>query len=118
MGNKKILVVDDESDMRIFVSTVVETMGFTPTAAEDGTEALEKARADRPALVILDVMMPKIEDGIRTYQQFRKDEGLCRIPIIMLSVQVIFGLNFASRSALFVSAQYLCCGVWFIVSNN
>ena len=85
MGNKNILVVDDESDMRIFVSTVVETMGFTPAAAKDGTEALEKARADRPALVILDVMMPKIEDGIRTYQQFRKDEGLCRIPIIMLS---------------------------------
>ena len=85
MGNKKILVVDDESDMRIFVSTVVETMGFTPAAAKDGTEALEKARADRPALVILDVMMPKIEDGIRTYQQFKKDEGLGRIPIIMLS---------------------------------
>ena len=85
MGNKKILVVDDESDMRIFVSTVVETMGFEPIVAEDGAVALEKARSLLPALVILDVMMPKIEDGIRTYQQFRKDEGLGRIPIIMLS---------------------------------
>lgn len=85
MGNKKILVVDDESDMRIFVSTVVETLGFEPIVAEDGAEALEKARSLLPALVILDVMMPKIEDGIRTYQQFRKDEGLSRIPIIMLS---------------------------------
>ena len=85
MGNKKILVVDDESDMRIFVSTVVETMGLEPIVAEDGAAALEKARSLLPALVILDVMMPKIEDGIRTYQQFKKDEGLGRIPIIMLS---------------------------------
>jgi CheY-like chemotaxis protein len=85
MGNKKILVVDDESDMRIFVATVVETMGLEPIVAEDGVAALEKARSLLPALVILDVMMPKIEDGIRTYQQFKKDEGLGRIPIIMLS---------------------------------
>jgi len=85
MGNKKILVVDDESDMRIFVSTVVETMGFEPFAAKDGAEALDKAGSCLPDLVILDIMMPKIEDGIQTYQQFRMDEQFCRIPIIMLS---------------------------------
>jgi two-component system phosphate regulon response regulator PhoB len=85
MENRKILVVDDESDMRIYLSTVVETMGFEPTVAANGAEALEKARAILPALVILDVMMPKIEDGLRTYQQLREDEGLGRTPIIMLS---------------------------------
>ncbi len=85
MDDKNILVVDDESDMRIFVSTVIETLGFTPDTAKDGTEALEKAREHQPDLVILDVMMPKIEDGIQTYQQFREDERLSRIPIIMLS---------------------------------
>ena len=85
MGNKKILVVDDESDMRIFVSTVVETMGFEPLAAKDGAEALDMAGSCLPDLVILDIMMPKIEDGIQTYQQFRMDERFCRIPIIMLS---------------------------------
>jgi two-component system phosphate regulon response regulator PhoB len=85
MENRKILVVDDESDMRIYLSTVVETMGFEPTVAANGAEALEKARAIPPALVILDVMMPKIEDGLRTYQQFREDEGLGHTPIIMLS---------------------------------
>ncbi len=85
MENKKILVVDDEPDMRIFVSTVVETSGFESVTAEDGTEALEKAGSDSPALIILDVMMPKIEDGIRTYQQFRTDKKLMHIPIIMLS---------------------------------
>jgi len=85
MDNQKILVVDDEPDMRIFVSTVVETMGFVPITAENGTKALEKARSAVPVLVILDVMMPKIEDGIWAYQQFRTDEQLLHIPIIMLS---------------------------------
>ena len=85
MEKMKILVVDDEADMRIFVSTVVETRGFTPVTAEDGREALARARSNPPALVILDVMMPKIDDGIRTYQQFRTDESLNHIPIIMLS---------------------------------
>ncbi len=85
MGKKKILVVDDESDMRIFVSTVVETLGFEPIAAENGVEALQMAGSDPPALVILDVMMPKIDDGIQTYQQFKSDQKLSRVPIIMLS---------------------------------
>ena len=85
MDNQKILVVDDEPDMRIFVSTVVETMGFVPITAENGTKALKKARSAVPVLVILDVMMPKIEDGIWAYQQFKTDEQLLHIPIIMLS---------------------------------
>jgi len=85
MGNAKILVVDDEQDMRIFVSTVVETLGFEPKAAKDGVEALEEARLNPPALVILDVMMPKIDDGIQTYRRFRTDPDLVHIPIIMLS---------------------------------
>ena len=83
--NIKILVVDDEADMRIFISTVVETRGFKPMTAADGQEALARARSEAPALVILDVMMPKIDDGIRTYQHFRTDETLNHIPIIMLS---------------------------------
>jgi CheY-like chemotaxis protein len=85
MGNAKILVVDDEQDMRIFVSTVVETLGFEPIVAKNGMDALEKARLNPPALMILDVMMPKIDDGIQTYQQFRTDPKLSHIPIIMLS---------------------------------
>ncbi|MDJ0817582.1 MAG: response regulator [Desulfobacterales bacterium] len=83
--NRKILVVDDEADMRIFVSTVVETRGFEPVIAENGDQALKMAQLDPPALVILDVMMPKIDDGIRTYQHFRTNETLKQIPIIMLS---------------------------------
>ena len=85
MDLKKILVVDDEADMRIFVSTVIETSGGLPVTAADGTQALALARSEPPALVILDIMMPGIDDGIRTYQQFKSDEKLNRIPVIMLS---------------------------------
>ena len=85
MANRNILVVDDERDMRIFVSTVVETSGFEATVANDGAEALQKAVASPPALVILDVMMPQIVDGIETYRQFRTHPDLDRIPIIILS---------------------------------
>jgi len=85
MGIKKVLIVDDEADMRVFVSTVVETMGLDPIPAKDGVEALKKARTVRPDLIVLDVMMPKIEDGIRTYRQFKTENNLTDIPIIMLS---------------------------------
>ena len=85
MGSNKILVVDDEQDMRIFVSTVIETLGFEPVTAANGPEALEKAGVDPPSMVILDVMMPGIDDGIQTYRQFKSDPALCHIPIIMLS---------------------------------
>lgn len=85
MGKEKILVVDDERDMRIFVTTVVETSGFEASVACDGTEAIQKASTNRPALVILDVMMPEIDDGLQTYRHFRSDPALAPIPIIILS---------------------------------
>ena len=85
MGAKDILVVDDEQDMRIFVSTVVETLGWTPVAAASGTEALDHAQSNPPALIILDVMMPQIDDGLQTYQRLKSDEALAAIPVIMLS---------------------------------
>jgi two-component system phosphate regulon response regulator PhoB len=85
MENKKILVVDDERDMRTFISTVVETLGYEALTAENGAEALHTADCSPPALIILDVMMPKIDDGIQTYRQFRTDRRLSHIPIIMLT---------------------------------
>lgn len=82
---KKILVVDDEPDMRIFISTVLETSGYEPLTASNGEDALKSVHFTMPDLIILDVMMPKIEDGIRTFYQFRTDPKLKHIPIIMLS---------------------------------
>jgi len=81
---KKVLVVDDELDMRIFLTTLLETSGYKPLAAEDGVQGLEIARQKKPALIILDIMMPK-ESGISLYRELKKDPALRDIPVIMLS---------------------------------
>jgi CheY-like chemotaxis protein len=84
-SKKKILIVDDEEDMRIFISTVAETSGYEALVAENGEDGLKTARSDHPDLVILDVMMPKTEDGIQTFFRFKTDADLTHIPIIILS---------------------------------
>jgi two-component system phosphate regulon response regulator PhoB len=84
MAKKRVLVVDDELDMRTFVATLLETSGFKPLVAEDGIQGLEIARRDKPSLIILDIMMPK-ESGITMYRSLKSDPALKGIPVIMLS---------------------------------
>lgn len=84
MERKKILIVEDELDMRIFISTLMEVNGFEPVATRDGKEGIQKARGLAPDLIILDVMMPN-EGGVEMYRQLKADNGLKDIPVIMLS---------------------------------
>lgn len=81
---KKVLVVDDELDMRTFITTLLETSGFKPIAATDGVEGLAAARSRKPAVIILDVMMPNLS-GISMYRDLKNDPELKDIPVIMLS---------------------------------
>ncbi|MEN6437894.1 MAG: response regulator [Syntrophobacter sp.] len=82
--SKKILVVDDEQDIRVFMTTLLETSGFKPIAAKDGQEGLAMARDQKPSLIIMDIMMPK-ESGIFMYREVRKDPELKDVPVIMVS---------------------------------
>lgn len=84
MEKKTVLVVDDEMDMRIFLSTLLETSGYRPVVTRDGREGIAKARDMMPDLIILDVMMPG-EGGVVMYRQLRTDQALKSIPVIMLS---------------------------------
>ncbi len=81
---KKILIVDDELDVRAFVSTLLETSGFKPITAVDGKEGMAVARNKKPSVVILDVMMPN-ESGIGMYRELKSDPELKDIPVVMLS---------------------------------
>jgi len=81
---QKVLVVDDELHMRNFMTTLLETSGFEPLAAEDGVKGLELAQTQKPILVIMDVMMPR-ESGIEMYCKFRDDPELKDIPVIVVS---------------------------------
>jgi CheY-like chemotaxis protein len=81
---KTVLIVDDELDMRIFISTLLKTSGYRSIMTRDGREGLVKARENTPDLIILDVMMPG-EGGIKMYRQLKTDQSLKNIPVIMLS---------------------------------
>lgn len=80
----KVLIVDDDADVRVFVSTVVEENNHTSIVAKNGEEALAKIKEEKPDLVILDVLMPK-RSGIKLYRELKTDDSHKKIPIIMLS---------------------------------
>jgi DNA-binding response OmpR family regulator len=84
VGKKKILFVDDELDMRIFLSTVLRTEGYEAVAARNAMEGLQKARDIGPDLVIMDVMMPQA-GGVTLFQEVKKDPRLKHVPVIMLT---------------------------------
>jgi CheY-like chemotaxis protein len=84
MRKKTVLIVEDELDMRIFISTLLETSGYQPLMTRDGNEGLKRAKDIFPDLIILDVMMPG-EGGVQMYRQLKTDDSLCNIPVIMLS---------------------------------
>jgi CheY-like chemotaxis protein len=84
MDKPKVLIVDDEIEMRIFLSALFETNGYLPETSRDGRTGLEKARETVPDLIILDVMMPG-EGGVAMYQELKTDERLRAIPVMVLS---------------------------------
>ena len=84
MEKRKVLIVDDEMDMRIFLKTLLETSGYQAFVTRDGSEGLQKAREISPDLIILDVMMPG-EGGPQTYRRLKADKQFADIPVIMLS---------------------------------
>jgi len=81
---KNILIADDDIDVVTFVSTVLEKSGYKVIGAKDGEEALEKIKANRPDLIILDILMPK-QSGIKLYRELKTDQSLKDIPVVILS---------------------------------
>lgn len=81
---KKVLNVEDDADIRTFVTTVLEENGYIPIMAIDGAEGMEKIREERPDLIILDILMPR-ESGIKMYHELKHDPSLKDIPVVMLS---------------------------------
>jgi DNA-binding response OmpR family regulator len=82
----KVLIVDDELYILESVSYVVRRSGFEPLTAEDGETGLALAVAEKPALIILDVMLPKMT-GLQVCSRIRENPATKDIPIIMLSAR-------------------------------
>jgi len=83
-GKKKILVVDDEQDVLLYLSTLFEDNGFETVTAENGIEALKVAEAELPDLITLDITMPE-QSGIKTYRCLKNDIRLQHIPVIIIT---------------------------------
>lgn len=83
----KVLVVDDEPDVVSLLEVLLTSYNYSVITASDGQQALEKARAERPDLLILDVMLPKL-DGYKVARMLKFDENFSKIPIIMLTAKV------------------------------
>jgi twitching motility two-component system response regulator PilH len=79
-----ILVVDDVQTDRELIGKVVSSTGHHPEYAADGDEALVKARALKPALILLDVVMPK-QDGFATCRSLKKDPLTSEIPVVFVT---------------------------------
>jgi CheY-like chemotaxis protein len=83
---EKILIVDDEPDIVKLLSDFLTGLGYQVVAAYNGREGLEKARQDRPDLILLDYVMPEM-DGYAFLDELRHDPQLLTIPTIMITVR-------------------------------
>jgi DNA-binding response OmpR family regulator len=82
----KVLVIDDEAPIRLLCRVNLEAEGMDVIEAADGPAGLEKARAERPDVVLLDVMMPGL-DGWRVAEELLDDPSTAAIPIVFLTAR-------------------------------
>lgn len=83
---KKILVIEDEPEMRRNLVAILRLEGFHPVAAEQGRRGVELARAERPDLVVCDVMMPEL-DGYGVLRALHDEPGTMNVPFIFLTAK-------------------------------
>ena len=100
MENAKILIVDDDLDLTKALKVTLESENYSVVTASDRTEGMEKIKAERPDLVILDVMMATWEDGFEMARELKKDSQFIKnIPILMLTgVKGKTGIDFKSTA--------------------
>jgi len=99
-AKKKILVVEDEPDIRELIRYNLEQAGFRVVEAEDGETALHKVRSEQPALVVLDLMLPE-SDGLEICRILRGERETAALPIVMLTAKAaevdrVLGLEFGA----------------------
>lgn len=98
----KILIVDDDPDFVEATRIVLEKAGHTTLSAASGNECYQKMKSEKPDLVILDVIMDTVLDGLTITQRIHEDEEINQIPIIM--VTSIANTDYA---ALFPTDEYI-----------
>jgi CheY-like chemotaxis protein len=80
----RILIIEDERDVRIYLANLLKANGYKALTAGNVEQGLALARSGRPALIVLDAMLPG-DDAQRIYTELRCETGLCCIPVVLLS---------------------------------
>ena len=86
MAGTSVLIVDDDPVVRRMLQLSFESEGFNVVTAADGIEGLEAMRNDKPGVVVLDIMMPKL-DGMKVMDELNGDDNLRGLPVILLSAK-------------------------------
>src|SRR5881396_8783 len=99
-SGKKLLIVEDESDVADLLTLNLRKAGFRISTAADGASGLQKAREDRPDFIVLDLMLPKMS-GLEVCKILKNDTATSHIPILMLTAKAeeidrIVGLEFGA----------------------
>ncbi len=99
MEQAKIVIVDDDQDIRDTLQHILEGRQYTVITASNKEDGLEKIRAEKPDLAMLDVMMETWQDGFEMARTLKKDPDLKHIPILMLTgVKDQTGIDFKSTA--------------------
>jgi two-component system alkaline phosphatase synthesis response regulator PhoP len=99
MEDTKLLIVDDDPDYTAVIKAILEDEKYSVSVASDRNEGIEKIKTERPALIILDVMMSTWSDGFEMSRELKNDPELKNIPILMLTgVESKTGIEFKSSA--------------------
>ncbi|MCB1308935.1 MAG: response regulator [Leptospiraceae bacterium] len=86
MSGKKILIVDDQPNVRTVLAEMFKNQGYLVETAENGEVGIQKAREYQPELLIMDIMMP-VKDGLSAAREIKADPDLQSIPILFLTAR-------------------------------
>ena len=82
--NKKILVIEDEATLQKALNEVLSNEGYKVVSSLDGLKGLELAQEEKPDLILLDIILPKM-DGFEVLKRIKKDDKISQIPVIILT---------------------------------
>jgi CheY-like chemotaxis protein len=103
----RILVVDDDPDFVEITRTILESKGYEVASAANGAQALKSMRQDLPDLVLLDVMMSTVLDGLNLSHVMSEDPELCSVPVVMVS-----SITDSPSAWMFPTDEYIPIDAW------
>ena len=95
---KRILIIEDQEDLRGVLRDLFTNSGFMVVEAADGAAGIAKAKSDRPDVILMDIQMPVI-DGYEATRQIKADPSLARIPVVAISSFAMKGDEEKARAA-------------------